>query len=162
MDRWYISHFSGVKIWYFIIYNYSFWHQWKYSWTGHQTNIIHFCLNANQYMVMNIHLFLFVVDCDRTTENLPSLGPSIRCAVSGSCSDIRCCVHSGVLGENLEAYVDLDICNGKVSIGIEKYHWTDKLLGYKFGDVRHVSLLGMVNLEYVIRTIQVIWIKQYY
>lgn len=88
-------------------------------------------------------------DCDRATEKLPLLGPSTRCAISTSCSEIRCCIHSDILGENLEAYVDLDKCNAKVSVGIEKYHWTDKLIGYKFGDPRHVSLMGMVNLEYV-------------
>lgn len=90
---------------------------------------------------------VYFADCDRATEKLPSLGPSTRCAVSTSCSEIRCCIHSDILGENLEAYIDLDACNAKVSVGIEKYHWTDKLLGYKFGDTRHVSLMGMVNLE---------------
>ena len=42
---------------------------------------------------------------------------------------------------------DLDTCNAKVAVGIEKYHWTDKLLGFTFGDVKRVSLMGVVNLE---------------
>ena len=92
-------------------------------------------------------MFPGFADCDRTTESLPSLGPSTRCAVSASCSEVRCCMHSDILGENLEAFVDLDTCNAKVTVGIEKYHWTDKLLGFTFGDVRRVSLMGVVNLE---------------
>ena len=56
-------------------------------------------------------------------------------------------MHSDILVENLEAYVDLDTCNAKVTVGIEKYQWTAKLLGFTFGDVRQVSLMGMINLE---------------
>ncbi|XP_062573224.1 uncharacterized protein LOC134235134, partial [Saccostrea cucullata] len=63
-------------------------------------------------------------------------------------------MHSDILGENLEASVNIDACDGKVSVGLEKYHWTDKLLGYKFGEVKHVSLMGMVNLDYIITDLE--------
>lgn len=47
----------------------------------------------------------------------------------------------------LDAYIDVDICNGKIEVGIEKFHWSDRLLSYEYGTVKHVSMLGLVNLE---------------
>lgn len=92
----------------------------------------------------------YFVDCDRVIEKLFLLGLSIRCVVFIFCSEIRCCIYFDILGENLEVYVDFDKCNVKVLVGIEKYYWIDKFIGYKFGDLRYVLLMGMVNLEYVV------------
>lgn len=46
-----------------------------------------------------------------------------------------------------DAYIYLDSCNSKVTIGIEKFQWNDTLIDYQFGTSLHVSLFGLVNLE---------------
>lgn len=87
------------------------------------------------------------VGCETETKGLSPLGTHTRCAISSSCSDIHCCLHSDILKTNLDAFINIDVCNGKIYIGIEKYQWSHRLLGYKFGEMKHVSLFGMINME---------------
>lgn len=47
----------------------------------------------------------------------------------------------------LDVYIDVDICNGKIEVGIEKFYWSDRLLSYEYGIVKYVFMLGLVNLE---------------
>jgi hypothetical protein len=84
--------------------------------------------------------------CATPTSGLVDLGAKTRCAISDSCTDIHCCIQSDTIQEKLEAYINIDTCNGKIDVGIERFHWTDKLLGFQFGTVRHLSMLGVVNV----------------
>ena len=97
---------------------------------------------------INLVLFLFIsVECKTKTKGLNILGTHTRCSISKSCSDVHCCLHSDILQTNLDVFVYVDSCNGKIYFGIEKYKWSYKLLGYTFGETKHVSLFGMINME---------------
>lgn len=89
----------------------------------------------------------FLSDCTTATAGLASLGAKTKCAISDSCTNVHCCLQSDTIQETLDAYIDVDICNGKIEVGIEKFHWSDRLLGYEYGTVKHVSMLGLVNIE---------------
>lgn len=97
--------------------------------------------------VFNLRNFLFYLGCNTTTEGLSPLGAKTRCSISPSCTDVHCCLQSDTLQEMFDAYIYLDSCNSKVTVGIEKFQWNDTLVDYQFGTSLHVSLFGLVNLE---------------
>lgn len=100
-------------------------------------------------MVHTINKYFYdcFVECTTETKGLYSLGTGTRCSISESCSGIHCCLHSDILQTNFDVFVNVDACNGKINVGIEKYQWSQKLLGYKFGELKHVSMFGMINME---------------
>lgn len=98
------------------------------------------------WVILVIHNF---IECEKETKGLSTLGTHTRCAISRTCSSVHCCLHSEVLNTNLNAFIDIDACNGKINVGIEKYQWSHKLLGYTFGEMKHVSLFGMINMKWV-------------
>lgn len=104
--------------------------------------------NFYSYFWVILVIYNFV-ECEKETKGLSTLGTHTRCAISRTCSSVHCCLHSEVLNTNLDAFIDIDACNGKINVGIEKYQWTHKLLGYTFGEMKHVSLFGMINMEWV-------------
>lgn len=96
-----------------------------------------------------ILVFHNFIECEKETKGLSTLGTHTRCAISRTCSSVHCCLHSEVLNTNLDAFIDIDACNGKINVGIERYQWSHKLVGYTFGEMKHVSLFGMINMEWV-------------
>lgn len=96
---------------------------------------------------MTIMRYLYFSDCANPTGGLVSLGAKTRCAISDSCAHVQCCMQSDTIQETLDAYVDVDMCNGKISVGIEKFFWSDRLLSFDYGTIKHVSMMGLVNLE---------------
>lgn len=114
------------------------------------TKLLNFVLMQNFHSYFCVILvFHNFIECEKETKGLSTLGTHTRCAISRTCSSVHCCLHSEVLNTNLDAFIDIDACNGKINVGIERYQWSHKLVGYKFGEMKHVSLFGMINMEWV-------------
>lgn len=89
---------------------------------------------------------MFVAECP-TPIAVPDLPDNIVCHISGTCTDVNCCVHIPLLNKTFDAYIKLDPCYEKVSVGIEKMHNQYKLLDYTYGKTENFNLLGLLRFE---------------
>ncbi|VDI06314.1 Hypothetical predicted protein [Mytilus galloprovincialis] len=79
---------------------------------------------------------------------VPDLPDNIVCHISGTCTDVNCCVHIPLINKTFDAYIKLDPCYEKLSVGIEKMHNQYKLLDYTYGKTENFNLLGLLRFEY--------------
>jgi hypothetical protein len=80
--------------------------------------------------------------------SLPSIAESgVSCHIPDYCTGIDCCVDVPVIQRAFHAYVLLDACNYKLSVGIEKLSFNLTLFDYEWGKVEHFYLQGVIRLE---------------
>ena len=80
---------------------------------------------------------------------LPPLPSSalVSCHVPEYCTGVKCCVDADLIGRSFEAYVLLDACSNRMSVGVEKLKFDVSLLDYDFGKTEHFSLLGVIHIQ---------------
>lgn len=61
------------------------------------------------------------IECEKEIKGLSILGIYIRCVIFRICSSVYCCLYLEVFNINLDVFIDIDVCNGKINVGIEKY-----------------------------------------
>ena len=83
----------------------------------------------------------FFTDCplNVTTESLP---PGLDCYIPSPCTAVYCCLNATTpFQQALSAFLDLDPCNQRLLIGIEKYVHTLSLFDIVFGKmIFHFSI----------------------
>ncbi|XP_033724553.1 uncharacterized protein LOC117314596 [Pecten maximus] len=92
----------------------------------------------------------WIDQCSGTTSGLQSLGSGMTCRVVDSCTGVDCCIDSDTLGFAINAYIYVDACNYRLSIGVELLQLNYTLVDFVYGEHRTVSLVGMANLDYLI------------
>lgn len=67
--------------------------------------------------------------------SLPNLSTSTACHILDTCLGLTCCVENEFLQRTFQIYFELDSCNSKLSIGIEKVFYNTTLIDFKWGKI---------------------------
>ncbi|KAK3102203.1 hypothetical protein FSP39_009587 [Pinctada imbricata] len=89
-------------------------------------------------------------ECNQTTQDLNSLGATTSCRITSECTEVECCMDVNKVGRSFNMYVYADVCNYKLTVGIEKLQLNYSLVDYNYGQSKHVSLYGMINLDFML------------
>ncbi|KAL5013968.1 hypothetical protein ScPMuIL_008238, partial [Solemya velum] len=81
-------------------------------------------------------------------SGLQPLNEPVVCHISGTCTNIQCCLDAGRIPLHFHAYMDLDACNYKLTVGIEKLHFDIMLLDYEWGVLEQFWLSGLIRIQY--------------
>ncbi|KAL3873866.1 hypothetical protein ACJMK2_036950, partial [Sinanodonta woodiana] len=81
---------------------------------------------------------------------LPSLPSGVACHIPSLCTGVQCCVDVEFLNRSFNAFLLLDSCNYKLTVGIEKLNFTKHLFDYSWGKQDQFWLFGAVRLDYTI------------
>jgi hypothetical protein len=60
------------------------------------------------------------------------------------CTAVDCCITLPSFRRNVNVFVDLDSCDYRLSVGIEKIHLNFSLVDYQWGTLQQYSLVGVV------------------
>ena len=83
----------------------------------------------------------------QSTVSLPTLGDSTSCHLYDYCTGLTCCTEVDIIGRSINTYLTLDPCNRQLKVGIERLGLNVSLFDYSYGQLEHLRLFGMVNLE---------------
>ena len=106
------------------------------------------CTSAPSYQLKMLLMCKFVYFTVCTADlSLPALPYNMACRLPDYCTGIQCCVYIPLLDMTVEAHVLIDICNLRLSIGIENLVINESLSDYNFNTERVISLRNMVRLK---------------
>lgn len=60
----------------------------------------------------------------------------VLCRMTSKCTEVRCCVDVQPVARSFEAYIDIDPCLHRMTIGIEDYKTNINLQTYTFGKLK--------------------------
>lgn len=69
-------------------------------------------------------LIYFYLACASLPDLLPLPG-TVACHLSSSCTALDCCVSSSKLGQSFRAYLDVDPCTSRITVGIDDWTFTE-------------------------------------
>ncbi|KAK3609658.1 hypothetical protein CHS0354_035943 [Potamilus streckersoni] len=78
----------------------------------------------------------------------PISSDPVTCVISPLCTGVTCCIDVPLIGRSIQAHMNLDICNGVLTVGIETLTQQKSLLDYEWGRKDHFFLLGLVRLDF--------------
>ena len=61
--------------------------------------------------------------------------------------DVDCCVDVETLQRSMNAFVNVDLCNYQLRVGIDKIRFNRTLYGYKWGELDRFDLYGVLVVE---------------
>ena len=64
---------------------------------------------------------------------LPILSSELSCHVTDSCTGLQCCINNNYLQQTFEVSFQLDPCENRLTIGIEKTRFNRTLTDFKWG-----------------------------
>ena len=91
------------------------------------------------------YLNFYITECP-VLGNLPPLPTSMSCHITDNCTRLDCCVDVNKLGLSLNAYIVLDTCINKFTVGVDKVSRTISLLNVGFGKLEVFSFLGLFKI----------------
>ncbi|VDI38368.1 Hypothetical predicted protein [Mytilus galloprovincialis] len=93
----------------------------------------------------------WIDDC--SVADKTDLSPYGVCYIPHTCTSIDCCVNLPGLHRNIHAYVDIDTCNYKLTVNIEKVHLEYSLVDYVWGSTEINSLFGLFNVVFTVENL---------
>lgn len=78
--------------------------------------------------------------------SLSSVSDKAMCAVSSSCTSVRCCVAVPLLNRTFEVHLDIDNSYYTMKASVEKIQRKQSLVGYTFGTEETLSIYGVFKL----------------
>ncbi|CAG2196992.1 unnamed protein product [Mytilus edulis] len=79
--------------------------------------------------------------------SLPTLPSNMACQLPDYCTGIQCCLYIPLLDISVEFHVLIDICNLKLSIGLENLVINESLSDYNFNTQNNISLGNIIKLS---------------
>ncbi|KAK6174798.1 hypothetical protein SNE40_013376 [Patella caerulea] len=128
-------------------------------------------LTAKLYEELGIAGYLRTTQCDRTKDQfasadvkgwtnecpsskvvpyLPDLPDALTCHMGSRCTSIDCCVDVGFLDRSFYFGVDVNLCDYTITATIENLSYKRKLFNYKWGEVDHFYLKGVVRVDFIL------------
>ncbi|VDI15760.1 Hypothetical predicted protein [Mytilus galloprovincialis] len=92
-------------------------------------------------------------DCSQEIRNLPSLLSNMNCYIDQSCTAVQCCIDVNELGKSLEIGVEIDPCDFRLTVRIEKLSFEVTLHDYVWGKQESLDLYGIIQISFVIRNL---------
>ncbi|XP_052071180.1 uncharacterized protein LOC127709616 [Mytilus californianus] len=90
---------------------------------------------------------------DCSVPDKTDLSPYGVCYIPHTCTSIDCCVNLPGLHRNIHASVDIDTCNYKLTVDIEKVHLEYSLVDYEWGHTETYSLFGLFNVVFTVQNL---------
>ena len=90
--------------------------------------------------------FLFS-DCP-SVSSTTALDPTLSCYMDSRCQKLECCVDTQFLQHTLSSFIDLDICNQRLTVGIQgrSYVWSTE--AFTYGENVEFDLHGIMTIRY--------------
>ncbi|VDI13107.1 Hypothetical predicted protein, partial [Mytilus galloprovincialis] len=86
--------------------------------------------------------------------SLPVLPSATKCHLGDSCTSMSCCVEVPVLQRSFNMFMNLDACNLKLTVGIERLQFDQMLASYQWGTKKSLWLNGILRINYQIHDLQ--------
>ncbi|XP_076076023.1 uncharacterized protein LOC143046845 [Mytilus galloprovincialis] len=93
-------------------------------------------------------------DCSTKIPDKTDLSHYVVCYIPHTCTSIDCCVNLPGLHRTIHASVDIDTCNYKLTVGIEKVHLEYSLVDYEWGLEEKYNLFGIFSLVFTIEDVK--------
>ena len=99
-------------------------------------------------MVINVP-WISHAECPLTLKSpLPSLSTQpITCHVDTSCGSLRCCINVASLSTTFTTRLEVDPCNYKMTVAIEKLVFSKDLFDYEWGQQEEIWMFGVVRMK---------------
>ena len=96
-----------------------------------------YCFEVLYYNPSVCHFFLCV--CKECPARLPlfKIRGTTNCNIKNTCTAVSCCVEVGKVGRTFEFVLDVDFCNQKFTVGIEKLVEEVSLNMFEYGKNIH-------------------------
>ncbi|KAL5015120.1 hypothetical protein ScPMuIL_009390 [Solemya velum] len=85
--------------------------------------------------------------CSRTVEDIPTLPSAVSCSLHESCTSFDCCMSIEQLQRTFSVSVDVDSCNYKMVINIEKLKFEVLLFNFDWGELKHYWMYGFIRID---------------
>jgi len=92
-------------------------------------------------------MLFYFVECNTTVTSLEDISSHAACHIPDRCTAVDCCITLPSFRRNVNVFVDLDSCDYRLSVGIEKIHLNFSLVDYQWGTLQQYSLVGVVSLK---------------
>ncbi|VDI23782.1 Hypothetical predicted protein, partial [Mytilus galloprovincialis] len=92
-------------------------------------------------------------DCSQEIRNLPSLLSNMNCYIDQSCTAVQCCIDVNELGKSLEIGVEIDPCDFRLTVRIEKLSFDVTLYDYVWGSQKVLDLYGVMQISFLIENL---------
>lgn len=96
-----------------------------------------------------IEIFVnFFTECaNLDITELPQLQDLIQCKLSERCTAIECCLDVSFIQRSIVAYIDIDACYYKLTVGVDNLIVNISLIDYEWGSINTFSLNGVFNIK---------------
>ena len=84
------------------------------------------------FILYSFWLFFFILDCNHV-HNVLTLPTNINCYVKPSCTNIVCCEDVDMLRRSFETEINIDPCDFKLTVRIERLRFDVSLFDYEWG-----------------------------
>ena len=110
---------------------------------------------AVQYTMSFIcHIFPFLACTTVPKTELPPMNNSaIRCHLLTSCTEVQCCVKADNVNRTFEAKLNLDPCQQRMTVVLERLEVTMDLLSYQWGTREQYHLYGVMRLDFTVHNL---------
>ncbi|XP_052081234.1 uncharacterized protein LOC127719258 [Mytilus californianus] len=89
-------------------------------------------------------------ECLQEIQNLPALHDNMNCYIDQTCTAVQCCVDVTELGKALEIGINIDPCDFRLSVRIEKLSFDVTLFDYLWGKQELLDLYGVIQISFTI------------
>ena len=80
-------------------------------------------------------------------SNLPPLKEHISCQITDKCTEIQCCLLVERFRLSLNVLLEIDTCNNKFIVGVDKFIQSISLLSLEYGNTVTFSFMGLVRIQ---------------
>lgn len=83
-------------------------------------------------LVHNVKYIWLLADCPASLLiSLPVISGPLTCNLGSSCSVLTCCVYAEPLSKHVTTVLNLDFCNDKMTVGIDRFSRDIRLSTYQ-------------------------------
>jgi hypothetical protein len=97
-------------------------------------------------MLITSNMICCFVGCTNV-PTLTTLPAGVVCNLGDTCTNIDCCVNIDKLDITFRAYVNLDVCDKQITIGVENFTRTISLYSFQFTQEDTFSFGGLMNVK---------------
>lgn len=96
-------------------------------------------------LIFELILIIFTTDC---AVSPPSpVSNDVNCHISSNCTGISCCLQDHISGTSYQFSIEINPCDEKILITMEKFTFTTSLFDYTMGTKEVAKLFGVLELE---------------
>lgn len=90
---------------------------------------------------------VFYISACPSMPTFNDISSHASCYIPDTCTALDCCIEVDRIKRQLRTYIDIDTCNYKLTVGIEKLYLEYSLVDYQWGKKEKYSLFGLLNLQ---------------